>query len=101
MSKPKAITIGAIEPIEPGTIVTIPGIGEVKIKEALPHGNYRVHTTELNTAEYPWKCTMCGHDPSVFVVKPVQAIKWYVVNESLDEEEYHWPEPSETSTAAF
>ena len=101
MQVPGSITIGAIEPIAVGTMVNIPGIGQVKIKEALPHGNYRVHTTELDTSDYPMTCTICGHDPSVFVVKPVQAIKWCVVNEGPDEEEYHWPEPSETSTAAF
>jgi len=70
---PDPIVIGAIEPIKPGTLVTIPGLGEAQIQERIPGtgGNYKVVTTEV-----------FGDPPNnVFIVKPVQAIKWYIVTE--------------------
>ena len=68
------ITIGAIEPIAVGTMVNIPGIGEAQIQKALPYGNYRVVTTDVKTRK--------GKQTNVFIVKPVQSIKWYIVKEN-------------------
>jgi hypothetical protein len=70
---PGGITIGAIEPIAVGTMVNIPGIGEAQIQEALPYGNYKVVTTDVQTEEL--------FQTNVFIVKPVQDIKWYVIRE--------------------
>jgi len=71
--EPGFITIGAIEPIPAGTVVNIPGIGEAQIEKALPYGNYRVVTTDVKVRE--------GKQTNVFIVKPVQTIKWYIVRE--------------------
>jgi len=70
---PGGITIGAIGPIAVGTMVNVPGLGEAQIQEALPYGNYKVVTTDIKTVE--------GRQTNVFIVKPVQSIKWYVVKE--------------------
>ena len=80
MQVPGGMTIGACEiigkptkPIEAGTMVYIPGLGEAQIQKALPYGNYEVVTTDIKIVE--------GRQTNVFIVKPVQSIKWYIVKE--------------------
>ena len=70
---PGGITIGAIEPIAVGTMVNVPGLGEAQIQEALPYGNYKAVTTDIKIVR--------GRQTNVFIVKPVQSIKWYIVKE--------------------
>ena len=73
MSVPKSITIGAIEPIAVGTMVNIPGLGEAQVDENLNNGDYRVVTTAIKE--------FMGRDTNVFIVRPIQSIKWLIMEE--------------------
>ena len=64
------ITIGAVEPIEVGTMVNIPGLGEAQVNKKLGNGEYEIVTTDVKE--------FMGRETNVFIVRPIPSVKWLI-----------------------